>query len=91
VKETETAPTEVPKEETKVEEKPAEKKSSDVKIGRRFSTRLTGIFKKEPKSKDDTPAVAEEAPKLAAVAPAAPLEEPKAEVGLYPLLISASY
>lgn len=88
VKETETAaPAEAPKEETKTEE-PTEKKAREVKIARRFSTRITGLFKKEAKSKEDTPAVAEEAPKLDAVAPAAPLEEPKPEVSLYLLLIS---
>ena len=91
MKETETAPApEAPKEETKAEEKGVEKRASDVKISRRISTRITGLFKKEPKSNNaETPAVAEEAPKLAAVAPAAPLEEPKTEVGLYLLLISA--
>jgi len=88
VKETETAPAEAPNEETKAEEKPAEKKAKEVKVTRRLSTRITGLFKKEAKSKEDTPAVAEEAPKLDAVAPAAPLEEPKPEVGLYLLLIS---
>jgi hypothetical protein len=90
VKETETTPTEAPKEETKVEEKPAEKKAKDAKVTRRLSTRITGLFKKEVKSKEDPPAVAEEAPpKLAEVASSAPLEEPNTEVGLYLLLISA--
>lgn len=96
MKETETAPAEAPKEETKTEnaeaetdEKPAEKKARDVKVTRRFSTRITGLFRKETKTKEETPAVAEEAPKLDEVAPAAPLEEPKTEVGLYHLLISA--
>lgn len=84
VKETETAPVEA-QEETKTEkaeEKPAEKKARDVKVTRRLSTRITGFFKKEARTKEDTPAVAEEAPKLDEVAPAPPLEEPKAEVGL---------
>ena len=94
VKETETAaPTEAPNEETKTdeaktEEKPTEKKPREIKVTRRLSTRITGLFKKEAKSKEDTPAVAEEAPKLDAVAPAAPLEEPKPEVSLYLLLMS---
>jgi len=84
VKETETAPAEAPKEETeKTEEKPAEKKAKEVKITRRLSTRITGLFKKEARSKEETPAVAEEAPKLDEVAPAAPLEDPKTEVSLY--------
>ena len=92
MKETETAPTsDAPKEETKVEEKPAEKRPSDVKISRRISTRINALFKKEPRSKEETPVVAEEAPKLDAVAPAAPLEEPKTEVSLYLLLISTSF
>ena len=86
VKETETAPAEAPKEETKTEkteEKPAEKKAKEVKVTRRLSTRITGLFKKEARSKEETPAVAEEAPKLDEVAPAAPLEDPKTEVSLY--------
>lgn len=89
MKETETAPTEAAKEETKDEEKVEEKKAREVKVTRRLSTRITGLFKREPKAKEDTPAVPEEAPKLDAVAPAAPLEEPKTEVSLYLLLISA--
>jgi hypothetical protein len=95
VKETETAPAqptaaEDTKEESnteKADEKQAEKKSKDNKIGRRFSTRITGIFKRESKQpKEETPAaVAEEAPpRLDEVAPAAPLEEPKTEVGFIP-------
>lgn len=93
MKETETAPAEAPKEEEtkteKAEEKPVEKKARDIKVTRRLSTRITGFFKKEARTKEETPAVAEEAPKLDEVAPAAPLEEPKTEVGLYHLLISA--
>jgi len=88
VKETET--TEAPKEETKDEVKPADK----VKISRRISTRITGFTnlfaKRDAKSKEEAPAATEEEPpKLAEVAASAPLEEPKPEVGLYLLLISA--
>ena len=90
MKETETAPAEpTAAQETKTEkaeEKPAEKKSKDVRVTRRLSTRITGLFKKEARNKEETPAVAEEAPKLDEVAPAAPLEEPKTEVRLYLLL-----
>jgi len=84
VKETEIAPADAPTEETKTEEKPTEKKVKDARPTRRFSTRLTGLWKKETKTKEETPAVAKEAPKLDEVEPAAPLEDPKTDAKVEP-------
>jgi len=47
-------------------------KAKGVKVTRRLSTRITRLFKKEARSKEETPAVAEEAPMLDEVAPATP-------------------
>ncbi len=63
--ETETAsPEEAQKHETNAEEKPTEKRTRDAKVARRISIRISGLFMKKAKVKDDIPAVAEEAPKL---------------------------
>lgn len=59
-----TSPEEAQKLQTKAEEKPAEKRVRDANVSRRISIRIVGLFKKEAKVKDNTPVVAEEAPKL---------------------------